>query len=277
MSNSFALREYNIPPRRETRSLLGFSDKSAKKSRNFRWYAQKPSNLPRNCPTCWDVTLAASVFCWLICWLFFTGSFQIRLVGDCSSKADQISLLTAISCIGAFLGTWQVRSIHVRHIWIGISFRLIYQSLGHIQLCRFDRSLVTLSSRKVASIDQLDLAISDLYRLKKGSRWRDRLARLTTERVWPQASLRLDRPTPRQRAPLDRGIARGPARLAPPWARAPCGLAGNDSVARVLLRYRFAACFCSRLGPLLFLSRDNNAVYVILGWFDFLRPICCTR
>jgi hypothetical protein len=57
MSNSFALREYTIPPRRETRSPLGFSDKSAKKSCNFRWYAQKPSILPRSCPTCWDVTM----------------------------------------------------------------------------------------------------------------------------------------------------------------------------------------------------------------------------
>jgi hypothetical protein len=44
------------PRRRETRSLLGFSDKSVKKSRNFRCYVQKPSNLPRNCPACWDVT-----------------------------------------------------------------------------------------------------------------------------------------------------------------------------------------------------------------------------
>jgi hypothetical protein len=56
MSNSFALREYTIPPRRENRSPLGFSNKSAKKSRNFRCYAQKPSKLPRSCPTCWDVT-----------------------------------------------------------------------------------------------------------------------------------------------------------------------------------------------------------------------------
>jgi hypothetical protein len=46
MSNSFALWEFTIPPRRETRSPLGFSDKSAKKSRNFRCYAQKPSILP---------------------------------------------------------------------------------------------------------------------------------------------------------------------------------------------------------------------------------------
>jgi hypothetical protein len=57
MSISFALREFTIPPRREIRSLLGFSDKSTKKSRNFRCYAQKPSILHRSCPTCWDITL----------------------------------------------------------------------------------------------------------------------------------------------------------------------------------------------------------------------------
>jgi hypothetical protein len=56
MSNSFAPREFTIPPRREIRSSIGFSDKSAKKSRNFRCYAQKPSILPRSCPTCWDIT-----------------------------------------------------------------------------------------------------------------------------------------------------------------------------------------------------------------------------
>jgi hypothetical protein len=56
MSNSFALQEFTILPRRETRSPLGFSDKSAKKSHNFRCYAQKPSILPRSCPTCWDIT-----------------------------------------------------------------------------------------------------------------------------------------------------------------------------------------------------------------------------
>jgi hypothetical protein len=56
MSNSFAPQEFTIPPRRETRSPLGFSDKSAKKYRNFRCYAQKPSILPRSCPTCWDIT-----------------------------------------------------------------------------------------------------------------------------------------------------------------------------------------------------------------------------
>jgi hypothetical protein len=55
MSNSFALQEFTIPPRRETRFPLGFSDKSAKKSCNFRCYAQKPSILPRSCPTCWDI------------------------------------------------------------------------------------------------------------------------------------------------------------------------------------------------------------------------------
>jgi hypothetical protein len=56
MSTSFALQEFTIPSRREIRSLLGFSDKSAKKSHNFRCYAQKPSILPRSCPTCWDIT-----------------------------------------------------------------------------------------------------------------------------------------------------------------------------------------------------------------------------
>jgi hypothetical protein len=45
-----------FPPRRETRSPLGFSDKNVKKSRNFGCYAQKPSILPRNRPTCWDIT-----------------------------------------------------------------------------------------------------------------------------------------------------------------------------------------------------------------------------
>jgi hypothetical protein len=48
---SFALREFTISSRREIRSLLGFSDKSAKKSHNFRCYAQKPSILPQSCPT----------------------------------------------------------------------------------------------------------------------------------------------------------------------------------------------------------------------------------
>jgi hypothetical protein len=60
---SFALREFTIPPQREIRSLLGFRDKSAKKSRNFRCYAQKPSILPRSCPTCWDITQS---FCHVI-------------------------------------------------------------------------------------------------------------------------------------------------------------------------------------------------------------------
>jgi hypothetical protein len=59
MSNSFALREFTIPPWRETRSPLGFSDKSAKKSRNFICFTQKPSILPRSCPTCWDITETA--------------------------------------------------------------------------------------------------------------------------------------------------------------------------------------------------------------------------
>jgi hypothetical protein len=57
MSNSLALREFTIPPRREIRSLLAFSNKSAKKSRNFRCNAQNPSTLSRSCPTCWDITL----------------------------------------------------------------------------------------------------------------------------------------------------------------------------------------------------------------------------
>jgi hypothetical protein len=56
MSNSLALREFTIPSRREIRSLLGFSKKSVKKSRNFRCNAQKPSILPQSCPTCWDIT-----------------------------------------------------------------------------------------------------------------------------------------------------------------------------------------------------------------------------
>jgi hypothetical protein len=42
MSKSFALREFTSSPRREIRSLLGFRNKSAKKSHNFRCNAQKP-------------------------------------------------------------------------------------------------------------------------------------------------------------------------------------------------------------------------------------------
>jgi hypothetical protein len=57
MSNSLTLREFTIPPRREIWSLLGFSNKSVKKSRNFRWNAQNSSILPRSCPTCWDITI----------------------------------------------------------------------------------------------------------------------------------------------------------------------------------------------------------------------------
>jgi hypothetical protein len=60
MSISLALREFTIPCRREIRSLLGFSNKSAKKSRNFRCNAQKLSILPRSCPTCWDTTTAVN-------------------------------------------------------------------------------------------------------------------------------------------------------------------------------------------------------------------------
>jgi hypothetical protein len=45
-----------FPLEDRARSLLGFSVKSVKKSRNFKFNAQKPSILPHSCPTCWDIT-----------------------------------------------------------------------------------------------------------------------------------------------------------------------------------------------------------------------------
>jgi hypothetical protein len=96
MAKPFAFREFTNSPRREIWSLLGFRNKSAKNPIISDAMHKRPSILPQNCPTFWDVTTmpASGVICELS-----TLDYESIAVARWMSSPPCASCLDLVSCL----------------------------------------------------------------------------------------------------------------------------------------------------------------------------------